>query len=62
MRSTSRSGLRLSIAFDLGSQEASARTGLYTHTDDEARLDVLTRLHDLLGEDQDEAEDNEAES
>jgi hypothetical protein len=30
---------------------------IYTHTDDEAQLDALTRLHDLFAEDEDQGDD-----
>jgi len=40
----------------LGHSRLAVTLEIYTHTDDEAQLDALTRLHDLFDEDEDEAE------
>jgi len=40
----------------LGHYRLAVTLEIYTHTDDEAQLDALTRLQDLFNEDEDEAE------
>ena len=41
----------------LGHSRLAVTLEIYTHTDDEAQLDALTRLHDLFDQDdEDEAE------
>jgi integrase len=41
----------------LGHSRLAVTLEIYTHTDDEAQLDALTRLHDLFAEDEDQGDD-----
>ena len=41
----------------LGHSRLAVTLEIYTHTDDEAQLDALTRLHDLFAEDKDQGDD-----
>jgi site-specific recombinase XerD len=48
----------------LGYSRLAVTLEVYTHTDDEAQLDALTRLHDLFGQDdgEDEIDDQDDEA
>jgi integrase len=41
----------------LGHSSLAVTLEIYTHTDDEAQLDALTRLHDLFDQDEEDDED-----